>query len=185
MPSALFAVVVVVFVVVGVVYVRSTQKRAIGERLPVDQDENILLDEKGLKIFHRSRRLAIRGGGTLTHRVRVLLTDRRILVVSGGPEGKHKFVILMILDYTVPAPPVLEAGYAAYKTKFRLDNGYPTYAFSAADVSLDEQRGGGVTLRIDVPFPERGPKWGDPPEVKIYTQEAKRYQEAVARHVSL
>jgi hypothetical protein len=180
MPGALFAAVVVVFVVVGVVYIRSTQKRAIVERLPIDQDENILLDEKGLKVFHRFRRMAVRGGGTVTRRVRVVLTDRRILVLSGGPEGKHKFVILMILDYTSPAQPVADSGYAAYKTKFRLDNGYPTYAFSVADVRLEEQRGGGAALRIDVPFPEGGPRWGDPPEVKIYTQEAERYRDAVA-----
>ena len=180
MPGALFAVIVVVFVVVGVVYVRSTQKRAIVERLPTGQDENVLLDEKGLRVFHRPRRTAVRGGGTLIHRLRVVLTDRRILVVSGGPEGKHKFVILMILDYTALAQPVPESGYAAYKTKFRLDNGYPTYAFAVADVSLEEQRGGGAALRIEVPFPERGPKWGDPPEVKIYTQEAERYRRAVA-----
>jgi hypothetical protein len=180
MPGALFAVIVVVFVIVGVVYVRSTQKRAIVERLPIDPDENILLDEKGLKVFHRFRRMAVRGGGTVTHRIRVVLTDRRILVVSGGPEAKHKFVILMILDYTSAAQPVLESGYAAYKTKFRLDNGYPTYAFSVADVSLEEQRGGEAALRIDVPFPEGGPKWGDPPEVKIYTAQAERYRDAIA-----
>ncbi len=180
MPGALFAVVVVVFVVVAVVYVRSTQKRAFVERLPIEPDETVILDEQGLKVFHRFRRMAVRGGGTVTRRIRVVLTDRRILVVSGGPEGKHKFVVLMILDYTSPAQPVGESGYAAYKEKFRLDNGYPTYAFSIADVSLEEHRGGGVALRIDVPFPERGPKWGDPPEVKIYTQEAERYRDAVA-----
>jgi hypothetical protein len=179
MPGALFAVVVVVFVVVAVVYVRSKQKGAFVERLPLDQDEKILLDENGLKVFHRFRRIAVRGGGTVTHRIRVVLTDRRILVVSGGPEGKHKFVILMILDYTSPAQPTGETGYAAYKAKFGLENGYPTYAFSIADVSLEEQRGG-VALRIDVPFPEGGPKWGDPPEVKIYTQNAERYRDAVA-----
>ena len=49
----------------------------------------------------------------------------------------------MILDYTTPAPAVPESGYAAYKRKFDLQNGYPTYAFSAADVSLDEERDGG------------------------------------------
>jgi hypothetical protein len=180
MSGALFAVIAFVFVVMGVLYVRSTLKRAIVEQLPTDQDEDILLEEEGLKVFHRFRRMAVRGGGTVTHRVRVVLTDRRILVLSGGPEGKHKFVILMILDYTSPAQPVPESGYAAYKRKFRLDNGYPTYAFSVADVSLEEQRGGEAALRIDVPFPEGGPNWGDPPEVTIYTQQAERYRDAVA-----
>jgi hypothetical protein len=37
-----------------------------------------------------------------------------------------------------------------------------------------------MALRIDVPFPEGGPKWGDPPEVKIYTHQAERYRDAVA-----
>jgi hypothetical protein len=181
MPGALFAAIVVVFVVVAVIVVRSTLKRAVVERVPTDPDEDTLLEEEGLKVFHRYRRIAVRGGGTVTHRVRVVLTDRRILVLTGGPEGKHKFVILMILDYTSPAQPVGDTGYAAYKTKFRLDNGYPTYAFSAADVSLEEQRRGGTALRIDVPFPEGGPKWGDAPEVKIYTQQAERYRDAIAR----
>jgi hypothetical protein len=45
----------------------------------------------------------------------------------------------------------------------RLDNGYPTYACSVADVSLEGQCGGGVTRRIDMPFTEGGPKGGDPP----------------------
>src|ERR1700733_255075 len=123
MPGALFAVVVVVFVAVGVVYVRSKQKGAIVERLPIDQDENVLLDEKGLKVFHRFRRMAVRGGGTTTYWVRVVVTDRRILVMSGRPAAKQKFLILMILDYTSPAQSVPKSGYAAYKTKFRLDNG--------------------------------------------------------------
>ncbi len=180
MSGVLFAIVAVVFVVVAVLFVRSAQKRGIVERLPIDPDEHILLEEEGLKIFHKYRQTAAFGGGTVTHRVRVVLTDRRILVVSGGPEGKHKFVILIILDYTSPGQPVAGSGYAAYKEKFRLDNGYPTYAFSVADVSLEEQRGGGAALRINVPFPEGGPGWGDAPEVKIYTRQAERYRDAVA-----
>jgi hypothetical protein len=180
MPGWLFAGIVVVFVVAGVMFVRSTQKGAFVERLPVEQDEDVLLEEEGLKLFHRFRRMAVRGGGTVTHRVRAVLTNRRILLATGGPEGKHKFVILMILDYTTPAPAVPESGYAAYKTKFELQNGYPTYAFSAADVSLDEEHGEVAALRITVPFPEAGASWGDPPEVRLSTKQAERYREAIA-----
>jgi len=184
MPGWLFAGIVVAFVIVGGLVVRSMQKRAIVERLPIEQDEDILLEEEGLKVFHRFRRTAARGGGRVTHRVRAVLTDRRILAATGGPEGKHKFVILMILDYTTPAPPAAESGYAAYKRKFRLENGYPTYAFSAADVSVEEEGGDAAALRIEVPFPEAGPSWGDPPEVKLYTKQAERYREAIARIAS-
>jgi len=184
MPGWLFAGIVFVFVVVGVVVVRSMQKRAIVERLPLEQDEGVLLEEEGLKVFHRFRRTAVRGGGTLTHRVRSVLTDRRILVSTGGPEGKHKFVILMILDYTTPAQPVAESGYAAYKRKFHLENGYATYAFSAADVTVEDEGGADTALRIEVPFAEGGPSWGDPPEVKLYTKQAERYREAIARIAS-
>jgi hypothetical protein len=180
MPGWLFAGIAVVFAVVGVVFVRSTQKRAIVERLPLQQDEDVLLEEEGLRLFHRFRQTAVRGGATVTHRVRAFLTNRRILLATGGPEGRHKFVILMILDYTTPAPAVPESGYAAYKRKFQLQNGYPTYAFSAADVSLDEEHGD-VALRIAVPFPEAGPSWGDPPEVKLSSKQADRYREAIAR----
>src|SRR5262245_493770 len=176
MPGWLFAAIVVVFVAGGVLVVRSTQRRAVVERLPLEPDEDVLLDEEGLRVFHRFRRTAARGGGTVTHRVRAVLTNRRILVATGGPEGKHRFVLLMILDFTTPAPPVPESGYAAYKRKFRLENGYPTYALSADDVGVEED-----TLRIVVPFPEAGARWGDPPEVKLYTAQARRYQEPIAR----
>ena len=43
------------------------------------------------------------------------LTDRRIVLATGGPEGKHMFTLLAILDYTTPADPVPETGLAAYK----------------------------------------------------------------------
>jgi hypothetical protein len=181
MPGWLFAGIVVVFAVGGVLYVRSKQKGAFVERLPLEDGENTLLEEEGLKIFHRARRRAVRDGGTVTYRVRVRLTDRRIIVATGGPEGKHTFVILMILDYTTPAEPVPESGFSAYKRKFHLENGYATYAFSAADASLEQEDGHASALRIVVPFPEGGPRWGDPPEVKLYTTQAERYLEAIAR----
>jgi hypothetical protein len=181
MPGWLYAGIVIVFLIGGVLFVRSTQKGRIVERLPVEQDEDVLLEEEGLKVFHMFRRTAVRGGGTVTHRVRTVLTNKRILVATGGPAGTHKFVILMILDYTTPAQAVPGNGYAAYKKKFRLENGYPTYAFSAKDVSLEEGRGDEDSLRIEVPFPEAGRNWGDPPEVKLYTTRAKSYREAIAR----
>jgi hypothetical protein len=175
MPGWLYVGIVVVLVVGGVVFVRSTQKGAFVERLPVEEGEDVLLEEEGLKLFHRFRRRAVRDGGTVTFRVRAVLTNRRILLATGGPEGKHKFVILMILDYTNPAPGVPESGYEAYKRKFALQKGYPTYAFSAADVSLDEG-----ALRIEVPFPEAGPNWGGQPEIKLFTKQAERYRDAIS-----
>ena len=178
MPVALFAVIVVAFVVVGVVVVRRTQRGAFVARLPLGEGEQVLLEEEGLKLFHRFRRTAARGGGTVTHRVRSVLTDRRVLLATGGPEGKHKFVILMILDYTTAAPPVPETGYAAYRRKFGLQNGYPTYACSAGDVSVEEHDGE-TRLRVVVPFPEAGEGWGDPPEVRLSTPQAARYEEAI------
>ena len=178
MPGALFAVIVVAFVVVGVVLVRRTQRGAIVARLPLGEGEQILLEEEGLKLSHRFRRTAVRGGWTVTHRVRSVLTDRRILLATGGPEGKHKFVILMILDFTTAAPPVPETGYAAYRRKFGLQNGYPTYSFSAVDASVDEHNGK-TRLCVVVPFPEAGGGWGDPPEVGLSTPQAARYEEAI------
>ena len=178
MPAALFAVIVIAFVVVGVVLVRRTQRGAIVTRLPVEADEQVLLEEAGLKLSHRFRRTSAHGGWTVNHRVRSVLTDRRILLATGGPEGKHRFVILMILDYTTPAPPVPETGYAAYKRKFGLANGYPTYACSAVDVSVEEHDGE-TRLRVVVPFPEAGEGWGDPPEVRLSTPQAGRYEEAI------
>jgi hypothetical protein len=176
--GVLFALIVVAFVVVGIVLVRRTQRRAIVERLPLADGEHVILEEEGLKLFHRFRRRAARGGGTTTHRVRSVLTDRRILLATGGPEGRHRFVILMILDYTTPSPPVPETGYAAYRRKFELQNGYPTYGCSAADASV-ELHDGEPRLCILVPFPEAGRGWGDPPEVRLSTPQAARYEEAI------
>jgi hypothetical protein len=181
MPSWLFAGIVVVFAVGGVLYVRSKQKGAFVERLPLEEGENTLVEEEGLKVYHRARRRAVRDGGTVTYRVRALVTDKRILIATGGPEGKHTFVILMILDYTTPAQPVTETGFAAYKAKFHLENGYPTYPFSPPDASLEQEDGHATALRIMVPFPEGGSRWGDPPEVKLYSTQAERYLEAIAR----
>ena len=104
-PGWLFAVIVAVFVVVAVVVIRRTQRGAFVTRLPLAEGEHVLLEEEGLKLFHRFRRTSVSGGGTVTHRVRSMLTDRRIFLATGGPEGKHKFVILMILDYTTDAGP--------------------------------------------------------------------------------
>ena len=178
MPGWLFAVIVVVFVVVAVVVIRRTQRGAFVARLPLAEGERVLLEEEGLKLFHRFRRTSVSGGGTVTHRVRSVLTDRRIFLATGGPEGKHKFVILMILDYTTDAPSVPETGYAAYKRKFGLANGYPTYACSARDVSVEEDDGE-TRLHVVVPFPEAGSGWGDPPEVRLSTPQAARYEAAI------
>src|SRR3954469_7380784 len=177
MPGWLFAAFVVVFVVAGVLFVRSRMKGAIVDRLPLEDGESVLLEEEHLKVFHRARKTAAHGSsGTVTYRVRAVLTDRRILVATGGPEGRHKLVIQMILDYTTPADPVPDSGFSAYKRKFHLENGYPTYAFSADDVTVEDD-----ALRIEVPFPEAGSGWGPPPEVKLYTAQAERYAEAIAR----
>jgi hypothetical protein len=178
-PVALYAVIVIAFAVVGVVVVRRTQRGAIVARLPLDEDERILLEEEGLKLFHRFRRISLRGGWRVTYRVRSVLTDRRVLLATGGPEGEHKFVILMIVDYTTPAPSVPESGYAAYRRKFGLQNGFPTYACSAADVNV-EKHDGATSLHIVVPFPEAGGGWGDPPEVRLVTPQAARYAEAIS-----
>ena len=176
MTTAVFAVVVVAFAVVAFLLIRRTQRGAVVDRLPLEEGEQVLLAEEGARVFHRFRRTAQFGGGTVTARVRIVLTDRRIVVATGGPEGRHKFVLVMILDYTTPAPPVPETGYAAYLRKFRLEDGYPTYWFSAADVTFVDKRGA-TGVRIEVPFSERGPRWGDPPEVILFTSEPERYRE--------
>ena len=179
MSTALLAVLVVAFVIVGVVVVRRTQRGAVVARLPLGESEQVILEEEGLQLFHRFRRTAARGGGTITRRVRSVLTDRRVLLATGGPEGKHKLVILMILDYTTAAQPVPETGYAAYRRKFGLENGYPTYVCSAGDVSVEEHDGE-MRLSIVVPFPEAGEGWGDPPEVRLSTPRASHYEHAIS-----
>jgi len=175
MPGAVFAVIVVAFLVVGVALVRRTQRGAIVARLPLGDDERILLEEEGLKLAHRFRRMSVRGGWTVTHRVRSVLTERRILLATGGPEGRHRFVIVLILDFTTEPPRVTETGYAAYRRKFGLADGYPTYFCSGADVTVE----GGSRLDVVVSFPEAGTRWGGRPEVRLSTPNAERYREAI------
>jgi hypothetical protein len=174
---AVFAAIVVVFVVVAVLVIRRMQRGAFVDRLPLEAGETVLLEEEGLKVFHRFRRVSVGGGGTVTHRVRSVLTDRRILLATGGPEGKHGFVILLILDFTTPARPAGGSGYAAYKQRFDLARGYATYPVTAADVGIADDG----WLRFVVPFPEAGAGWGDRPEVKISTPQAERYRETIER----
>ena len=178
MPGWLFAVIVIVFLAVAILLVRRSMKEAIVERLPLAEGEHVILEEEGLKISHRGQKRAASGGWTVTSKVRSVLTNRRIILATGGPEGKHKLVIKLVLDYTTPAPHVSESGYPAYLAKFRLSNGYPTYAVTADDVSVD-RTGSDAELLVVVRFPEGGPSWGPPPEVKIATSQAERYLEAV------
>jgi hypothetical protein len=169
-----FIVIVVGFVLVGVVIVRRTQKGAFVDRLPLEAGEQKLLEESDLKVFSRFRKMAVRDGGTTTYKVRSTLTDRRIILATGGPEGKHRFTILAILDFTTPSPPVPESGYEAYKRKFGLANGYPTYGFTTSDMTTGDD-----SFRVVVPFPEGGGRWGPPPEVRVSTTQAARYRDAV------
>src|SRR3954452_10547217 len=50
---------------------------------------------------------------------------------------------------------------------------------SARDVSVEEHDGEKL-LRVVVPFAEAGERWGDPPEVRLSTAQAARYEEAIA-----
>ena len=178
MPGWLFAVIVIVFIAVAILLVRRSMKGAVLERLPIADGEQVILEEEGLKVTSRGRKGAVAGGWTTTYKVRSVLTDRRIILATGGPEGKRKFVIKAIVDYTTPALDVSESGYPAYLAKFKLSNGYPTYPVTADDVSV-ERDGADAELRVVVPFPEGGSSFGPPPEVKIETSQAERYLEAV------
>src|SRR5262249_11184773 len=138
MPGWLFALIVIVFVVVAFAVIRRTQRGAFVDRLPLHDGENVLLEEEGLKLAHRFRKRAVKGSWRTTYRVRSVLTDQRILLATGGPEGQHKFTMLMILDYTNASLRVAQTGYPAYLEKFALSNGYPTYGFTAADARVDD-----------------------------------------------
>jgi hypothetical protein len=174
MPGFVFAIVVVAFLIVAVVLVRRTQRGAFVTQLPISPDEQVVLEEASLKLAHRFRKRAFSGGWTVTRRVRSVLTDRRIVLATGGAEGKHEFVIQTVVDYTAQAPEVPETGYPAYLRKFGLANGYPTYYCTAAAVTVD-----GDSLHIVVPFPEAGDGWGKPPELRLSTPNAARYREVM------
>ena len=77
MPAGLYAVIVISFLIVAAIVVRRTQRGAIVARLPLLDGETVILEESGLKLFHRSRKTAAHGGGTTTYRVHSTFTDRR------------------------------------------------------------------------------------------------------------
>jgi hypothetical protein len=172
MPTWFFYLIVAVFAIVAILVIRRQIRGAIFERLPIEPNEKILLEEQGLKVFEKIREAT--GGRSLTSRVTVVLTDRRILVATGGPEGKHKFFLKMILDYRTAAPEISDTGYSAYYEKFQLSNGYATYYISPSNVSLVEEKGQ-IAVKIDVPFPEHGSMYVEP-EVIIYTKSPETYQ---------
>ena len=167
-----FIILLVIFVVVAAVIIRWTIRGAIFERLPIEPGEKVLVTEEGLKVFHKIREAS--GGQALTYRVRAILTDKRILVATGGPEGKHKFFMKMIIDFSSPAPSIQDTGYGAYREKFHLENGYPTYFISSQDISFIE-KGGQTAVRILVPFPEHGSFYVNP-EVIIYSKQPEIYR---------
>src|SRR5690349_16407822 len=103
-------IVVAVVLVIGYFIHRYLIAPATFDRLPIAADERVLLREEGTKLWHAATGVKpVWGrGGTTTHGVTVVLTDRRMLAATGGPEGKHKFWMQMVVDYTAapPAAPV-------------------------------------------------------------------------------
>ena len=85
--GVIYVVIVIAFVIVGVVVVRRTQRGAIVARLPIDEGEQRSPRRGGPEARAPVPSAAARGGGTVTHRVRSVLTDRRVLLATGGPEG--------------------------------------------------------------------------------------------------
>ncbi len=175
-----YIILIVLFVVVVAAIIRWKMRGAIVERLPFLPEEKILLEETGLKVFHKIREAS--GGQSLTYRVTAVLTNSRILVATGGPEGKHKFFLKMILDYRSPAPQISDTGYAAYQSKFQLENGYPTYYFSPSDVTFVEKKGK-EAVQINLPFPEHGAFYVAP-EVIIYSKQPEKYREVFKSKLS-
>ena len=171
----------VVVLVAAVVIIRWTLRRAIVERLPVADGERVLLTETGLKVYHKVREHY--RGRTLTSGATVVLTDRRVIVATGGPEGVHKYLLTQIIEYTRSAPAVGGSGYGAYYAKFRLDNGYATYFVAPENVSFVE-KDGQTGVRFEVPFPEHGAFYVNP-EVIIHTARPEAYREAFRDSLSL
>lgn len=170
-----------VLVVVAVIIIHWTLRRAIVEKLPVADGERVLLTETGLQVYHKMREHY--GGRALTFGVTVVLTDKRVILATGGPEGVHKYLLRQIIEYTTSPPAVQGSGYGAYHAKFRLDNGYATYFVAPENVSVVE-KDGQAGVRFEVPFPEHGAFYINP-EVIIYTSRSEEYRKAFRNALSL
>ena len=170
-----------VFMVAAVIIIRWTLRRAIVERLPVADGERVLLTETGLKVYHKVREHY--RGRTLTSGATVVLTDKRVIVATGGPEGVHKYLLHQIIEHTTSPRAAKGSGYGAYYAKFRLDNGYATYFVAPENVSVVE-KDGQTGVRFEVPFPEHGAFYINP-EVIIYTSRPEEYRKAFRDSLSL
>jgi hypothetical protein len=161
-------IIVAVIVVILILVVRFTIRGAVVDRLPVDPDERVLLDESDLRVLHRIRDTT--GGKTMIGGARVLLTDGRILVATGGPEGKHKFFIRCIVEYGPAASSKLASATGGYHQRFHLEQGFATYPVMKQDIHVAHDE-----VRIRVPFPDAGPFFV-PPEVTIYSRRPEVYR---------
>ena len=158
----------VAFLAVAFLLVHFMVRKAVFERLPLAEGELVLLDEHDLRVYRKIRRTP--SGHSLTYNVRVVVTDRRIYLATGGPEGKYKFFLLAIVDYVSPAPP--DSSYGTWR------NGYPTYHVRPTDLTFIEEDGR-PAVRIVVTSPSPGPLF-DQPELILYTHQPDRWRELFA-----
>ena len=169
--GVIYVVIVVAFVIVGVVFVRRTQRGAFVTRLPIDEDENVLLEEEGLKLAHRFRRRSVRGGSTVTHRCGSVPTDRGVLPATVARRAAH------IRDPDDPrrhdaGTAVPETGYSVYlRTSAARTATRRTPPRRATSTS--RMKGAICVCTSSCRSPRRA-ELGDPPEVRLSTANAAR-----------
>lgn len=164
--------IVAVILAIAILAIRYSLRGAIMDRLPIEPDEQILCDEENRRVFHRVRDTV--DGRVLMYKVRLVLTNRRILIATGGPEGKHKFLIRYIVEHRGTHALTPEEVGAARAAGYGLDKGYATYRIGAADVALICEDGQ-TAVRILVPYTV-DETFQLPPRLVLYTARPEVYR---------
>jgi len=167
--------IVAVVMLLAIIGIRYAMRGAIFDRLPIAADEQVLAVEPGLRVLWRMPHAA--NGWETRFGMHVVLTNRRILMATGGPEGKHKFVLVYVVEYTPNRPLTAEELSAAIGAGYGLENGYSTYRVGGDNLTVVQEDGKQV-VQVEVPY-SNDTTFARPPVLKIYTGQVERYREAL------
>lgn len=175
-PKMIYAIVAAVMLL-AIIGIRYAMRGAIFDRLPIAADEQVLAEEPGLRVEsrlpHASRGWETRFG------MHVVLTNRRILLATGGPEGKHKFVLVYVVEYTPKRTLTAEELAAAKGAGYGLENGYATFRVGADHVTVQEEDGK-TMVKVEVPY-SNDATFANSPVLKFYTGQADKYRAVFGR----
>lgn len=167
--------IVAVVMLLAIIGIRYAMRGAIFDRLPIAADEQVLAVEPGLRVLWRMPHAA--NGWETRFGMHVVLTNRRILMATGGPEGKHKFLLVYVVEYVPQRPLTPEELSAATGAGYSMENGYPTYRVGRDNLAVVVEEDGKQVVQVEVPY-SNDTTFARPPVLKIYTGQVEKYRAA-------